>query len=308
VERWRRRALEAFPELQQELTGADDSIASQALFLVELHEMGLAAAYEGNTDFVRRVSDYIEWLDQVPVLRVAEPEPEYKPFPTEGFLVVRSGEAHIWQYVGETAKTCVNVPPDETLETVLNGFWAALGVNPAAYRGMGRVCLFAWVDETAAWLGERAGRLRLRELIGDDLYLEEDSEGFLHSSSNSTLLASVEEAEEVRLLLDTPTDWETIGISKLTSTRNTRTLGFDIGWWADEHYSLISDCIVAPIFHGPYDEDLPEVASQASTLNQHLLFDTVESAVQFRDWYRTKPWAETENGAPFIVVRIDSAS
>jgi hypothetical protein len=53
---WRRRALEAFPELQQELTGADDSIASQALFLVELHEMGLAAADEGNTDFVRRLS------------------------------------------------------------------------------------------------------------------------------------------------------------------------------------------------------------------------------------------------------------
>ena len=85
----------SIPELQEELTAPDDTLASQALFLVDLHEMGLAAAEEGNVDLFQRISDYLEWFDQVPILRVAEPEPEYEPFPVEGFLVVRTGEVQI---------------------------------------------------------------------------------------------------------------------------------------------------------------------------------------------------------------------
>lgn len=149
-----------------------------------------------------------------------------------------------------------------------------------------------WIrhDET-----DRAGRIRLYEFVGDN------------SLNDDSLLASAEEAEEVRLLLDTPSDWETIGVSQVTSTRNAQTLGFDIGWFGGEYYSLISDCVVAPLWHPPYDDDLPELGSQAKALNQQLLFDSTADALAFTDWYKTKPWAESET-SPFVIVRIDSIS
>ena len=76
---------------------------------------------------------------------------------------------------------------------------------------------------------DQAGRVRLYELRRRRLYR---GPATAFPMITTTLLASAEEAEEVSILLDTPSDWETIGVSQVTSTRNTRTLGFDIGWFA----------------------------------------------------------------------------
>ena len=77
------------------------------------------AAEEGDETVVRRITDFVEWLDRTPDLRVAEPPPEYRPFPVEGFLVVCSGEAHIREYLRERPGT------DASLRT----FWDTLGVD-----------------------------------------------------------------------------------------------------------------------------------------------------------------------------------
>ena len=87
-------------------------------------------------------------------------------------------------------------------------------------------------------------------------------------------------------------------------------MGFDVGWWgddyySDEFYSLISDCIIAPTWHGPDPGRLSELAEQLHGLNRHVLFETSLDAQQFRTYYVEQDWAEQEDGMPFIPVRID---
>jgi hypothetical protein len=36
---------------------------------------------------------------------------------------------------------------------------------------------------------------------------------------------------------------------------NDNILGYDVGYWAGDHYSIIADTIITPTWHGPPEKD-----------------------------------------------------
>jgi hypothetical protein len=84
-------------------------------------------------------------------------------------------------------------------------------------------------------------------------------------------------------------------------------LGYDVGYWSGDHFSLINDTLVAPLWHPPQPEDFQELAAHAHELNNHVLFPSASLAAKFRQWYLTKPWAETEyEPGEFCLIRVSS--
>jgi hypothetical protein len=83
-------------------------------------------------------------------------------------------------------------------------------------------------------------------------------------------------------------------------------LGFDVGYWGGDHYSIICDSIVTPTWHPPHPEDFEKLAGAVAALNENLLFRTADEAATFRTRYMEFAWAETE-GYPgeFAVIQVE---
>lgn len=177
-------------------------------------------------------------------------------------------------------------------------------LEPNAYRGISRSPLTAFPIPDTEWLRDSgwsdadvntAARLRMCQLREND-----DLEG--------SMLGDLDEAIEVYRLLDASekNNYEIIGISRRSVSRGINTLGYDIGYWGGDFFSLICDCSVMPIWHPPDWEDLAELAEQLRKLNAHLLFEQVDDAMSFREYYRSKTWAETETEeGEFHIIRVD---
>jgi hypothetical protein len=222
------------------------------------------------------------------------------PIQDSGYLIVMRASAMLRDYSqGRVARE----HPE-----LLQQLREALGfLDPAAYRGMGRWPLDPYPSLNPATIdafrgsgidmdSDRAARIRFWELVGEER--PDDYE--------ERLLSTPDEAREVWGLLDTPSDWEILHVAVAPLERTERTLGYDLGWWGGEFYSLISDCAIAPTWHPPDPDDFGELAGRLRLLNQHVLFETPEDALGFKSYYKTKPWAEAEDyeGA-FRVARID---
>jgi len=60
-----------------------------------------------------------------------------------------------------------------------------------------------------------------------------------------------------------------------------------------------------PRWHPPDPKDFQEVAGQLRSLNQHVLFDSQEHATQFLQYYKSRPWAESEDEpGEFCIIRL----
>jgi hypothetical protein len=59
---WRRKAIDAFPELRQELNDSDQVFSINALWF-ELLPLTREAHGEGDEDLLRRIYDFAEWCD-----------------------------------------------------------------------------------------------------------------------------------------------------------------------------------------------------------------------------------------------------
>lgn len=120
-------------------------------------------------------------------------------------------------------------------------------------------------------------------------------------------IETIEDAESIYKMLDDQINWEIIGIRRDTFLNNPGTLGFDVGYWGGDHFSLIADTIVTPQWHPPDFEDSAELASQLSGLNEHLLFPTASAAAEFKAYYKSKSWAETEDKeGEFCIVQVNA--
>jgi hypothetical protein len=120
------------------------------------------------------------------------------------------------------------------------------------------------------------------------------------------LLDTAEQARGVFSLLDTPGDYEIVLFRRDSFEPGPNTLGFDIGYWALHHYSIICDTAVMPRWHPPAADDLVALAEQLRPLNRNVLFDTVQAAETFLNWYRGRPWAEDElPNAGFFLTQVD---
>lgn len=136
-------------------------------------------------------------------------------------------------------------------------------------------------------------------------YAIPDPEGVYY---NHTVLHNYDDVMEIYEMLERPAEWEVIHIRRKEYNVNNHTLGFDIGFGGGK-FSLIADTIITPMWHPVVDEDCDEVKGELLMLNDHLLFDTPEQAKMFREYYKSKPWAETDYDSVlggFNVLQVDT--
>ncbi len=139
-------------------------------------------------------------------------------------------------------------------------------------------------------------RWRFREIIGEDNPGEDYDEDML---PNLTV------AQEVYLLLDDPDEYEIVIMSREPLGTDIRSLGFDIGYWGGDHFSLICDSVIMPVWHPPDPTDFNELADKLKGVNEHVLFQTCAEAEKFRSYYMTKRWAESETvPGEFCIIQI----
>lgn len=184
-------------------------------------------------------------------------------------------------------------------------------LDPSHYRGISRRPLTAFRDmspaeiedlERRGWdfrTNERALRL-LRSLAIPSPLNDPSEEGFL--------LWTLADAERIRELLDRPGDYEIVRLLRDPMGLPASFLGFDVGYWGSDHFSLICDSAIMPRWHPPDREDYDELAANLDRLNQHALFDTLQDAHEFRLYYMSKAWAETENyEGQFCIIGVGAA-
>jgi hypothetical protein len=133
---------------------------------------------------------------------------------------------------------------------------------------------------------EQAARRRFLALVG-----EEDSAG----DFDEDLLPDLAAARDVFSFLASPTEYEIVQLAREPFLVDVDCLGFDVGYWGGDHYSIICDSAVRPLWHPPQSECFDELARELKMVNESFLFPRADGAAQFRSWYRTQYWAETES-------------
>ena len=180
-------------------------------------------------------------------------------------------------------------------------------IDPAAYRGIERCALAeipqpapGWVEatppNTLANVDQKARR-RLLEILGAD-----------HQCVHypCSVISTLAEAKELRLLVDRPEEYEIVRLSDADVDEG-HMLGYDVGYWGGGDYSILCDSVIWPVWHGPVPESFDHLARHVGCLNAQMLFPDHVSAERFRSFYIAQPWAETEAQAgEFSVIRIEA--
>jgi hypothetical protein len=217
----------------------------------------------------------------------------------QGHLIVMKPLVSLNRY----ESSCVAARNRDSLEQMRSAFAC---FPPEKYRGIARFPLdgCSWEDPAAVKALEDSGidvpsnrdaRARLDEILGKS----DDLDDICH-------VPRIEDALQIHRLLDEPESWEIIQVRRDEFQTGPATLGFDVGYWGGDHFSLIADTIVTPMWHFPIPEDFAELIGQLSNLNQHLLFARPQDAEGFRACYESKTWAETEcEVGEFCIIQVD---
>jgi hypothetical protein len=182
--------------------------------------------------------------------------------------------------------------------TGLDDLWSRLPVAPSAYRGMGRSPLHPLDPYTDRNDPTRLAREEYARIVGDPPIEVEEK-----------LLASIEDATRVYAALGSERDrWGIIHVNLGINVTSAPALGFDVGWWGGEFFSIISDAAVCPTWHPPDDNSFAALADALRKVNDRLLFNVEADALGFRDYYTSQRWSESEGGSPFVVVGVSGAN
>jgi hypothetical protein len=234
------------------------------------------------------------------------PRPDQKlTLHTSGYLIVMKPETLIDRY--EKREHIIKYEKYyKTFRMAFSGF------NVRNYRGVSRNRLLSPIpfterDDLEAYYHERVENraaitkwweLLINKVENEDINSDEDDD--------DDLLPSIESALEVYRLLDIPEQYEIIKVKRQDFEINPNTLGFDIGYWGGDHFSLIADTLVTPNWHPAPEEDYQELRQCLSELNPNILFNNPEDASEFRNWYKSKDWAETEDREDeFCIIQVD---
>jgi hypothetical protein len=138
-------------------------------------------------------------------------------------------------------------------------------VNPHAYRGIDRQPIGPYpgtAPDIVKWMrkqgldDEESARLRMTKRA------EPPAE---ESEADDDLIETLEETREVFGLLQRPQDYEVVRLTRGSAEVRTSTLGFDVGYWGGDHFSIVADCSVMPRGHPPD----PRAFDQASVSTQN---------------------------------------
>jgi hypothetical protein len=178
----------------------------------------------------------------------------------------------------------------------------------SAYRGTSRFPLmpFPSTDPDVVRAFEESGCDMRTEQVARRRFAEIQGTELPETDFDDDLLADLPAAREVFSLLTSPKNYEIVEIARAPFIENANTLGFDVGYWGGDHYSIICDSAVRPTWHPPQPECFEELALQLRMVNESFLFPSVESASVFRSWYRTQYWAETESRPDeFCIIQVN---
>jgi hypothetical protein len=144
---------------------------------------------------------------------------------------------------------------------------------------------------------DHAARRRFLQMLGDDVP---------ESDFDEDLLPDYTAARDVFALLDSPNEYEIVQFAREPFLDDAVCLGFDVGYWGGDHYSIICDSAVRPLWHPPQPECFEELARELKIVNESFLFPSAECAAAFRSWYRTQYWAETESRPDeFCIIQVN---
>ena len=167
--------------------------------------------------------------------------------------------------------------------------------NPNEYLGVSRNPLFAVSQNLQSEYKE------IQEPDAQD-YLSVLEEQNL---SSDDLIFDYNEAIKTYTKIVNKNRYDIIQDRKDTFEDNNNILGFDIGYWNGDHFSLIADTIVIPTWHGPLEDDYNELKNKLKVLNKNLLFKTFKEAEDFKKYYKSKSWAETEDiEGEFCIIQV----
>lgn len=227
--------------------------------------------------------------------------PPPDPNQIDGYLVVLKPEVAFakWQMEAERAGVQSFGEYSATLRAAISA------IDPQRYRGIQRDPIDRW------WEGERdersqneRARRRIWELFGPDPCLGWTQPPWF----DPDLLPTLEMAGEILSLTDAPSDREILRVTRNDVAPTQKTVGFDVGYWGSDHFSLVADAMIAPRWHGCPPEHLGSLEPWARALNDHQLFRTAADAIEYRRWYIGQPWAEEESEpGEFQVIRADLA-
>lgn len=220
-----------------------------------------------------------------------------------GYLVLLRADRALARWHDEVVARASDLEAFEGYVAALRGLQP--GLARPRYRGIDRYP----VERGNGDLGgtgenQRAAR-RLLEIFGPDPTMHWSQPPWF----DPDLIDEPGLAREILALTDDPGEHELVYVSRGTATLDARTLGFDVGYWGSDHFSLIADALVTPRWHPAPLTVLNELAVWAATLNEALLFSTAEAAAEYREWYRTQDWAEQESAPDqFQIIRVDEAA
>ncbi len=191
----------------------------------------------------------------------------------------------------------------------INDLWARIRPSdPLSYRGIG--CIVDGIppspdEDQESWLAAfnvdksdplLATRLAIGRFFEDDLL-----------NTNGYLLFDPKHVREALDLAPLSEHLQPVRVRRESFSNGTSVLGFDVGYWGGDHYSIICDSIVTPTWHPPQPEDFNTLAEALGGLNGSLLFPTEAEAAEFRTRYVGFAWAETESyPGEFEVIQLEA--
>jgi hypothetical protein len=178
----------------------------------------------------------------------------------------------------------------------------------SAYRGVSRFPLMPLppIDPDVLRAFEESGCDIRTDQAARRLFLEILGPDVPENDFDDDLLPDYSAASDVFALLDSRDDYEIVQVAREPFVQTGNTLGFDTGYWGGDHYSIICDSAVRPLWHPPQPECFDELARQLQMVNESFLFPSAESAATFRSWYRTQYWAETESRPDeFCIIQVN---
>jgi len=173
-------------------------------------------------------------------------------------------------------------------------------VDPILYRGIARDPLRPLGSDEDALnqntpvgeIGEVKARRVFQQIIGENRALWDYDPS--KRDICKEMLDELGQAQKIYHHLEAPQHYEIVHLARGESQADGLFLGYDVGQWAGEHFSIICDSVIRPKWHPPTLEGLAEIGERLQMLNQFALFVTLDEAIEFREFYLSRHWAETE--------------
>ncbi|MCP4246683.1 MAG: hypothetical protein GY778_06510 [bacterium] len=224
-----------------------------------------------------------------------------------GFAIAKKPDVLLKEYLASSLGE-ENAKPLRELCTVT-------GLDPGAYRGISRELLmpFPSLDEKVIAEFESTGGDMQTESVARREFCRlmegswpDSDAAFFEQNYDEDLLDTIDRARRVFSLLRRPEDYEIVRFRRNHFRVTDESLGFDLGYWDGDHFSVVCDCAVRPCWHPPGERDWQELRRRLAVLNHHLLFKNVDDAASFGAWYSTCDWAEEDPHGEFTIIQVEA--